>query len=749
MVRIFIHGVDSFLGKALVRELRKAEGGSNRMFGTCNNGVDKAPSVVKRPLPSISSMAGQFDPQKLKKLVDTVQSCRLVIMDLFNSTLEDLHFAIQALKVDPKADPPKVIGEGLENDVTFILISSAMVWAGCEKGSSGYLLRDSDYRRRKPLPGSRYEAWKEMEDLVMTCFNREESKIKGFIVSPGLLYGEGEETFAQLFKGAWLGEQSHRVTKPGNNFVPTVHVRDLARVVRQLGFNGGEINAMEKPYYLAVDQPEVAPGDLPKLRPLTPKTDAPDEGADALEEAEEEAKAAAPPADEAEGGEGEEGEAAKPKAKTRPSTQKELIQGIVDDISVHYDVPVVDEASLEALPEGEDEEARSARDLREAMAVDLWLQPSRIMLEEGFAGDVEPAGMLYKKGLLANLQTVAEEFCKERKLRPIRVLIAGPPASGKTTLAKSVAEHFNIPHLELADDLGAMATQLQAKVCRYRGFVLDVGSAGFEEVDTLLRIEREVQPAEGEEEEPPPAEEEGEEGGPPAPRTERVVNTEVCPEFVIVTQAPEAFCRGRWRAQHKPSTEEDMAPFRTAMDGYREKNLSDYQSLTDFFQDCAHVGVLNLPVPGKDAEDLLESVRIYVEGSEQGRPFNYLRTGEEVAEELLEKQAERATTQKKEAEEEAARRAEDKSAELEEAQSQKRRLQLIAAHEQEQKSLEAQPLREYLMRYMVPSLTEGLIEVCKVLPEDPVDYLATYLEDHVDGLGAQQASTESYTEMSM
>lgn len=738
MVRIFIHGVDSFLGKSLVRELRKAEGGSNRMFGTCNHGVDKAPAVVKRPLPSISSMAGQLDPQKVKKLVDTVQSCRLVIMDLFNSTLEDLHFAIQALKIDPKAEPPRQIGEPLEEETTFILISSAMVWAGCEKGSSGYLLRDSDYRRRRPLPGSKYEKWKEMEDLVMSCFNREfkegePSKIKGFIVSPGVLYGEGEETFTQLFKGAWLGEQTHRVLKPGTNFVPTVHVRDLARVVRQLGFYGQEISAMEKPYYLAVDQPDAPNGELPPRRLLTPKTDAPDEPAEAGEEAEEEKAEAAE--GEAEGGaEGEEGAEVVKKKPTRPSTQKELIQGIVDDISVHYDVPIVDEASLAAPPDGDDEESKSLRDLREAMSIDLWLQPSKLMLAETFADNVEPAGLLYKQGLLANLPIVADEFCKERKLRPIRVLIAGPPASGKTALSKSVAEHFNIPHLELkgagAADLESMAQQLQAKVCRYRGFVLDVGGAGFQEVDHLLRIEQEVKPAEGEEEEAPPPEEDEEGGGPPAPKMERVVNKDVCPDFVIVTQAPEAFCRGKWRAVHKPATDEALAPFKTAMETYKEKNLGEAETLTDFFQECARIGVLNLPVPGKDAEDLLESVRIYVEGSSLGRPFNYLRTGEEVAEELLEKYAARAAVAKTAAEEEEARVREDKSAEIEEAANQKRRLEIIREHERDQEALEKQPLREYLMRYMVPSLTEGLIEVCKVLPEDPVDYLATYLEDH-------------------
>jgi adenylate kinase len=48
---------------------------------------------------------------------------------------------------------------------------------------------------------------------------------------------------------------------------------------------------------------------------------------------------------------------------------------------------------------------------------------------------------------------------------------------------------------------------------------------------------------------------------------------------------------------------------------------------------------------------------------------------------------------------------------------------------QEQEVLDAQsiPLREYLMRHVMPTLAEALIEVCKVRPDDPVDYLAEFL----------------------
>jgi len=35
------------------------------------------------------------------------------------------------------------------------------------------------------------------------------------------------------------------------------------------------------------------------------------------------------------------------------------------------------------------------------------------------------------------------------------------------------------------------------------------------------------------------------------------------------------------------------------------------------------------------------------------------------------------------------------------------------------------PLRNYLMKHVMPTLTQGLIEVCKVRPDDAIDYLVT------------------------
>lgn len=54
---------------------------------------------------------------------------------------------------------------------------------------------------------------------------------------------------------------------------------------------------------------------------------------------------------------------------------------------------------------------------------------------------------------------------------------------------------------------------------------------------------------------------------------------------------------------------------------------------------------------------------------------------------------------------------------------------LEEAQMQEEKILavECEPLREYLLKFVFPVLAKGLIEVARIKPNDPVDFLAEYL----------------------
>lgn len=51
----------------------------------------------------------------------------------------------------------------------------------------------------------------------------------------------------------------------------------------------------------------------------------------------------------------------------------------------------------------------------------------------------------------------------------------------------------------------------------------------------------------------------------------------------------------------------------------------------------------------------------------------------------------------------------------------------IRQDEKEQLNQKSQPIRSYLIENLVPILTDGLINVCKLQPKDPVDSLASFL----------------------
>ena len=53
--------------------------------------------------------------------------------------------------------------------------------------------------------------------------------------------------------------------------------------------------------------------------------------------------------------------------------------------------------------------------------------------------------------------------------------------------------------------------------------------------------------------------------------------------------------------------------------------------------------------------------------------------------------------------------------------------ELIKQQERDLLDTRSQPIRQYLMDNLVPYLTQGLIELCKKVPQDPVDTLADFL----------------------
>lgn len=78
------------------------------------------------------------------------------------------------------------------------------------------------------------------------------------------------------------------------------------------------------------------------------------------------------------------------------------------------------------------------------------------------------------------------------------------------------------------------------------------------------------------------------------------------------------------------------------------------------------------------------------------------------------------------------------------AKEEKEATKLEKLREQERDLLDqrSQPIRQYLMDNVVPHLTEGLIELCKSIPEDPTDYLANFLLKRADLIDEQNRKAQ-------
>ena len=68
---------------------------------------------------------------------------------------------------------------------------------------------------------------------MVLSFKRE--GVKTYVISAGVLYGQGEAIFNSHFKKAWLQDpEKLPVVGEGKNLVPTIHVTDLARMVKKI-----------------------------------------------------------------------------------------------------------------------------------------------------------------------------------------------------------------------------------------------------------------------------------------------------------------------------------------------------------------------------------------------------------------------------------------------------------------------------------------------------------------------------------
>jgi len=342
-----------------------------------------------------------------------------------------------------------------------------------------------------------------------------------------------------------------------------------------------------------------------------------------------------------------------------------------------------------------------------------------------------------QSGFAKNAAKVVAEFRKARGLEPLKLLMLGPLAgiggSLEGEVAAAIAKEYKVAHLtaayliaeatseqsELSDKVRAakaadkantgvlpdelmaqlLRRKLNSAVCTNQGWVLD----GYPQTLPQLKL---IAPekADDEEEEAAAEEEEGEEAPkPPADLT---------PESVLVVNLTADRIKARVQAmsqQQVEATGMTAEQLTKRMTAYAATSAPEGPHNPLLHKAMKELESLELDTDADPLETMLARARLYL-----GKPRNYGPTEAEVL-----AKAERLAAV---AAEEGAKAKQLEDAQLQEEMAAREVMRAadgvrIADRVQHEKALleaRSAPLRAYLMSEVIPTLTEGLIEVTKV-----------------------------------
>uniref|UniRef100_G1NKK6 ATPase AAA-type core domain-containing protein n=1 Tax=Meleagris gallopavo TaxID=9103 RepID=G1NKK6_MELGA len=553
---------------------------------------------------------------------------------------------------------------------TFILISTVMSWAKSNPPDPVNSFTEDDYRRRKPHPN--FMDHINAEKLVLKLGKN--VSFSTYVVASGIQYGAGEGVLHYFFKIGWLSETNAiPVFGNGNNYIPTIHVHDLAGVLQNIADHRPRFH-----YILAVDE--------------------------------------------------------------SLHTFQELVKCISKNVGP---------GKIEKIPQ---ENAFLSKELTQTH-VDMLLVNLR--MEAMFLKETFNIKWVAQTGLVENIEQIVEEYKQSRGLLPLKIYIHGPPGVGKSTIAEEICKHYKLHHIKIKDvisesiaklvcdfkiqegeddddeeegenveeahellagikesmeqNAGRLDDQyviklfkdkLKSMPCRNQGYVLDGFPKTYDQARDLFNCKCE--------------------------RGKVKDNVFFFTEFVISLTASDEFLKNRiinLPESVVAGTHYTQDRFLQSLNNFREINAEDETVLNYFDELEIHPQFIDV-AKYEDPENRFIVKEII---KEIGEPRNYGLTDEEkeslerkAAEECLAREAkEEAERKRREAEERAERIAnwEEWNKHLEEVKK------------QEQELLEARsiPLRNYLMRHVMPTLMQGLNECCKIRPDDPVDFLAEYL----------------------
>ncbi|CAD8082007.1 unnamed protein product [Paramecium sonneborni] len=356
--RIFIEEMNSLIGSALVEEFRNDH----------ENDIN----------PNIIVGNGERLPKGATKLIKSANTTELgqVVLDcdiiIFHQNYCQAEYAFKLLKYANYATPK-----------TFVLISTPLTWSTTnlkEKKQEETAVRQSilnedelqqfkkydrftenDLLNRKI---NQFERLKHLEQQVLGC---EKKELKTYVITPGLVYGNGEDILYELFKTVWMTPDAELpIYGEGNNIIPMIHVNDLAIIVNKAVF----LCPQDK-YIFAVDYENM--------------------------------------------------------------TQKNLITTIAKNV-------------------GNGNTKTVSYCFEKMLMMNVWLRPTQIFESDDQYIDAKKNPIInwqYKEGFTKNISKIRDQFKIYRGLDTVKLIVHGGPAAGKSYLSQKLSTYYRIPHIQI------------------------------------------------------------------------------------------------------------------------------------------------------------------------------------------------------------------------------------------------------------------------------------------------------------
>ncbi|XP_069772147.1 adenylate kinase 7 isoform X2 [Narcine bancroftii] len=693
--RIFLNHLDSFVGRYVGKYLANSVVGSS--LEELNDDEDqdeeetgsaKSVQLAKGTYQVVGTLSNPgvkkpdfafeiFSYESHDQLYEYLQECDIIIYNITETPeqIEEASWAISALHSDL---------EHFESPKTFILLSTIMTWTQTklvDPEDPEVAFTEDDYRRRKSHPN--FKDHLSLEKLVIKLGKTKKRKFSTYVVASGVVYGMDESVFHFFFKEAWLGlNPTIPCFGDGKNVIPTIHVNDLARVLHNIAEH------KPKTYYIfALDDSK--------------------------------------------------------------HTLKQLVKAISK----------LGPGKIQHIPQ---EEALLNYELTQSDFDHLLVN---LTMEAFFIKENFNIRWVAESGIVENIQSLFNEYKQSRGLVPLKIAIHGPPAVGKTSVADKLAKHYKLHHIKIKDviteaiaDLELrsslpvveepeegeeqddeeagdgdpqelldqikenmdqsggrlddnyiikfMKKKLLSMPCQNQGFILDGFPKTYLQTKDLFGTEEE--------------EEEG--GKNKFPQYDKAIT----PEHAFSLEASDEFLKQRILNLPESvvvGTHYTQERFLRYLAQYREQNTED-ETLLNYFDEI-EIHPMHIDVSQDNDEENTPIVHDIIQIV--GKAKNYGPTVEELKELQRKEADERLAKEAAERTEQERREAEEAAEKLARWEEWNKRLEEVKKQEHEFLEAHSIPLRNYLMQNVMPTLTQGLIECCKIRPDDPVDFLAEYL----------------------